>query len=83
MIIMHRFQLDCICPENGMVDRYEVEVHTDRKILCEDLLAIAKQCRGQKIYQEDLTSGLAQRLKCKVVTTGSHCNGLVTTRVEC
>lgn len=83
MVCVHRFLMDSLCPENGMADRYEVEMHTDRLILCESLLEKASEYRNKAMHQEKLTAELADHFRCKVVTTGQHCNGLVTTRVEC
>jgi hypothetical protein len=80
---VHELEMECHCPENGMLDRYRVEFHVDRFVACEEFLEECGKFRDLSMHQEKLTAELATRFRCKVVTFGTHCNALVRTRVEC
>ncbi len=83
MICRYQFESRSLCPADNSPDVYQVEVTSSEMIRCETLIALADLWSGVPIFQEELTKKLAAELRCPVVTTGTHCNGLVTVRVEC
>lgn len=78
----HTLQIKAKCPVNGKIDKYTLEVTTNRLVKVEDIMAIIKEeTSGDPVFQEELTEQLALRLKCKVKTIGTHSG--VETMVVC
>jgi hypothetical protein len=71
MITVHELKIARRCPVDDTQDLYEVSVETVRLLKVEDILA-AIQALPEKAFQEEITTLLAARLGCCVVTTGYH-----------
>ena len=72
MLTVHKTTIVGECPHGG-VDIYEAEFHVSNAVLAVETIqkAIGTLTRNA-IYQENLTSTLANCLGCRVVTRGMH-----------
>ena len=82
MKVIHRIQIVASCPADKLGDVYDCEVHAERVIPVEDIMAAADEAAGMVIYQEDLADWLRRKLKARIVLRGSHF-GRVQTEVIC
>lgn len=72
MIVTHSFDATCTCPVDGTTDEYRVTIETDRVVPVEDILAVAADLACERMFQEQFTTELAQRLDVAVATFGTH-----------
>lgn len=80
MKVVHRLQIHAACPSDRLGDVYDCEVHAERVIPVEDIIAAADEAAAMVIYQEDLADWLRRKLRARIVLRGSHF-GRVTTEV--
>lgn len=68
------YEVSCIamCPVNGEIDSYLVQITTDRVVMCEFIQSVVDSYRTERITQEELTARLAAEFCAEVTTTGRH-----------
>lgn len=81
MLVEHTLTVCARCPVNELRDVYEVTFRLNRLIKVEELLTITGEYSGKKIFQEELTQAMADRLQCIVESRGTHSG--VKTKVIC
>ena len=59
------------CPNNGDIDRYDIEIRSAKTIQVETILRVLSEVPA-KIYQEDLASFLCSKLGAEVKVSGWH-----------
>jgi hypothetical protein len=80
----HSIQIKATCPVDGMTeDEYDcdVDVPTGYLVYAEAIMKAVDQATQFPITQEALTQKLADKLRSRVTTTGSHATGRVKTTV--
>jgi heterodisulfide reductase subunit C len=80
--IVHRLEISALCPEDGLGDSYQCEIHTTRVIEVTEIIKVVDSYKFKKIYMEDLAEELRRSLCAKIVLKGSH-YGRVETEVIC
>lgn len=78
MICKYETRLVAACPVDDRPDVYEMLFESAETIQVEDIIAELSPYMGRKVFQEDITSELARKLKCKVTSVGWH-SGIKTT----
>ena len=71
----HEYTLDIVgrCPVGpGCPDPYALTLVADREIRVELILGTVNEVVGVPATQEDITARLADRLRCRAITTGRH-----------
>ncbi len=79
MRVKHSLEMRCICPHDGLPDRYDVTIECHRVIKVEDIVALANEASTVSMYQEDLAQWVGRRLAARVTIVGTHCDGVETT----
>lgn len=72
MKVSHHLTMIAQCPADGRLDHYDVIVECSRVIAVEKILEEVARFKDRRLYQEEVTSILAKRLRAKVITTGFH-----------
>lgn len=83
MMVKHELAAISICPVNGSVDSYLVEVWFDKIVPCEQVSADVDRFALRTMYQEDLTQELSDIWNATVRTVGTHHYGVVRTECTC
>ena len=72
MKIVHLLEISALCPEDGLGDIYQCEIHATRIIEVTAILKVVDSYKLKKIYMEDLAEELRRGLCAKIVLRGSH-----------
>jgi hypothetical protein len=78
VICRYETRIVAACPVDDRPDVYDVTFEAAGTIPCEEIVAAVARFADRKVYQEDITAGLARDLRCKVTTVGFH-SGIKTT----
>ena len=90
MDIIHKTKMEARCPNQGHVNKYDVSIKVPSFIEVEELVEIINSYKDKKIFQEDLTKEVAQKIQklfkssqaVGIIMEGEHLDFITTTMYE-
>jgi len=71
-LTIYKFHAVARCPVRDQLDVYEAVAKSEEMIECEHIATAVIRFSTDKLFQEELTSRLAEVLRCEVTLTGTH-----------